>query len=61
MSNLINLKVFKEFVKSSNFGGFLLFLCVIIALVIANSPFSDTLKNLLTYEFGIENNYAILF
>lgn len=60
MSNLINLKVFKEFVKSSNFGGFLLFLCVIIALVIANSPFSDTLKNLLTYEFGIENNWIHL-
>lgn len=60
MSNLINLKVFKEFVESSNFGGFLLFLCVIIALVIANSPFSDTLKNLLTYEFGIENNWIHL-
>lgn len=60
MANLINLKVFKEFVKSSNFGGFLLFLCVIIALVIANSPFSDTLKNLLTYEFGIENNWIHL-
>lgn len=60
MSNLINLKVFREFVKSSNFGGFLLFLCVIIALVIANSPFSDTLKNLLTYEFGIENNWIHL-
>lgn len=60
MANLINLKVFKEFVKSSNFGGFLLFLCVIIALVIANSPFSDTLKNLLKYEFGIENNWIHL-
>lgn len=60
MIQSINLKVFKEFVKSSNFGGLLLFLCVIISLIIANTSLSENLQNILDYKFGIENDYVHL-
>ncbi len=60
MIQSINLKVFKEFVKSSNFGGLLLFLCVILSLIIANTSLSESLQNILDYKFGIENDYVHL-
>ncbi len=60
MIQSINLKVFKEFVKSSNFGGLLLFLCVILSLIIANTSLSEILQNILDYKFGIENDYLHL-
>src|SRR5690606_19634536 len=65
MSQLINLKVFKDFFKSSNAGGILLFLCVILSLIIANTPFASSLQNFLDYKVGFENesihlNYSIL-
>lgn len=60
MIQSINLKVFKEFVKSSNFGGLLLFLCVILSLIIANTSLSESLQNILDYKFGIENDYLHL-
>ena len=56
MSQKINLTVFKEFVKSSNFGGILLFICVIFSLIIANSPLAEGLQNILDTKFGYENN-----
>ncbi|MFL9829441.1 Na+/H+ antiporter NhaA [Flavobacterium sp. ST-87] len=64
MQKTINLKAFKEFVQSSNFGGFLLFLCVIISLIIANSSLADPLQNLLETKLGFENqtvhlNYSV--
>lgn len=34
MGTNINLNVFKDFVKSNNFGGILLFLCVILSLAV---------------------------
>lgn len=55
MANNINLKVFKDFVQSSNFGGFLLFLCVIVSLIIANSSLAVPLQNLLETKLGFEN------
>lgn len=65
MAQKINLTVFKEFVKSSNFGGALLFVCVILSLILANSPFAETLQQILDTKFGFENNslhlnYSIL-
>lgn len=65
MSQKINLTVFKEFVKSSNFGGILLFICVIFSLTIANGPFAEGLQQLLDTKFGFENkfiqlNYSVL-
>lgn len=64
MQYKINLRVFKDFVQSSNFGGFLLFLCVIISLIIANTSLAVPLQNLLDTKLGFENkaihlNYSI--
>ena len=65
MSQLINLNVFKDFFRSSNAGGILLFICVILSLIIANTSLSPSLQNLLDYKIGFENesihlNYSIL-
>lgn len=65
MSNLINLNVFKDFFKSSNAGGILLFVCVIISMIIANTSAASSLQNLLDFKIGFENesihlNYSIL-
>jgi len=65
MANLINLNVFKDFFKSSNAGGILLFICVIISMIIANTAAAPALQNFLDYNIGFENesihlNYPIL-
>lgn len=64
MSDKINLNVFKDFVKSNNFGGILLFLCVILSLIVANSPMGEELQNILDTVVGFENesvhlNYSV--
>ncbi len=64
MGTNINLNVFKDFVKSNNFGGILLFLCVILSLAVANSPLSQPLQDLLDTVIGFENetvhlNYSV--
>lgn len=56
MAQKINLNIFKEFLKSSNFGGILLFICVVLSLIIANGPLADNLQTLLDTKFGFENN-----
>lgn len=61
MSQLINLNVFKDFFKSSNAGGILLFICVIISLIIANSPLSTSLQNILDYKIGYESESIHLY
>ncbi|WDF67841.1 Na+/H+ antiporter NhaA [Sphingobacterium oryzagri] len=55
MGQLINLSVFKSFFKSSNAGGALLFIAVIISLLIANSRFATSLQALLDVNVGWEN------
>ncbi|MGJ1204139.1 Na+/H+ antiporter NhaA [Sphingobacterium lactis] len=65
MANLINLNVFKDFFKSSNAGGILLFICVIISMIIANTPLAPALQNFLDSRWGYESesihlNYSIL-
>lgn len=64
MLNRYNLKIFKDFVRSSNFGGFLLFSGVIIAIIIANTPLAAPLQTLLETKLGFENeslhlNYTV--
>ena len=54
MAKLINLNVFKDFFASSNAGGIMLFLCVILSMIIANSPLAAALQNLLDLPLGIE-------
>jgi len=65
MSQLINLNVFKNFFKSSNAGGILLFICVILSLIIANTSASGSLQSLLDTVVGYESesihlNYSVL-
>ncbi|MBE8723024.1 Na+/H+ antiporter NhaA [Sphingobacterium pedocola] len=65
MNQRINLEVFKNFFKSTNAGGILLFICVVLSIIIANSPFASHLASLLAYRVGFETetvhlNYSIL-
>ena len=65
MSKLINLKIFKHFLQSSNIGGILLFLCVILSLIVANTPLADSFSKLLNTTVGFETdhiqlNYSVL-
>jgi len=55
MTNKINLSVFKKFFSSNTSGGILLFLCVIISLIIANSTSSTGFNELLQVKLGYEN------
>ena len=64
MKDKINLNIFKDFVQSSNFGGFLLFLCVVISMIVANTSMAAPLQNLLDTKLGYENeaihlNYSV--
>ena len=64
MKDKINLNIFKDFVQSSNFGGFLLFLCVVILMIVANTSMAVPLQNLLDTKLGYENeaihlNYSV--
>ena len=60
MASQINIKVFKAFVQSSNFGGILLFLCVVSSLIIANTALSVPLQNILDMTIGFENEFVHL-
>mgnify|MGYP000966068910 FL=1 len=55
MSQLINLTVFKNFFKSSNAGGILLFICVILSLIIANTAAGTMLQSLLDSPIGFDS------
>ncbi|SEG30286.1 Na+/H+ antiporter NhaA [Sphingobacterium lactis] len=64
MANRINLTVFKKFFSSNTGGGLLLFLCVIISLLIANSGLAESFNSFLQTKLGFENdtvhlNYSI--
>src|SRR5690606_2437844 len=53
-SNFIS-KAYKKLVESSTGSGILLFVCVVLSLVLANSPLSEALQNFFTKEIGYEN------
>lgn len=55
MAKLINLTVFKNFFRSNNAGGILLFICVITSMLIANSPLASDLEAILDKHIGLEN------
>lgn len=55
MAQKINLQAFKDFSRSTYFGSAVLFSCVIISLVIANTPLADDFQALLDYAIGFEN------
>lgn len=54
MAKLINLKPFKEFVQSGSFGGIILIICVIISMILANTPAGPAFENTLAAEFGFD-------
>jgi NhaA family Na+:H+ antiporter len=54
MSKLINLTVFREFLKSSFAGGIILFSCVILALIVANTSLYGSVMDFLLREVGFE-------
>ncbi|HLT42302.1 MAG TPA: Na+/H+ antiporter NhaA [Sphingobacteriaceae bacterium] len=56
MSNLINLKPFKDFLKSGSAGSVILLSCVAISLLIANSSLGPAFQNLLDYNIGWESS-----
>lgn len=60
MAKLINIKPFKRFFSSQSNGGIILMLCVVISLVIANSSLGSSFNDLLSNQFGFENDYIEL-
>src|SRR5690606_332479 len=65
MNNLINLRPFREFLKSGSAGGVILLLCVVVSLLIANSPLGSYFERILATELGIHTEqlhlrYAVL-
>ncbi|WP_262249899.1 Na+/H+ antiporter NhaA [Parapedobacter soli] len=53
MNTLINLRPFREFLKSGSAGGVILLFCVIISLLIANSPLGVHYERILASELGM--------
>lgn len=56
MGKLINLRAFKAFFNSSSSSGSILFSCLILSLIIANSPLGDGFNRILETQLGFENN-----
>lgn len=52
MNSRINLRSFPDFLKHESAGGIILFFCVIISLLIANSPLGAGFNNLLDTQLG---------
>ncbi|TYR37505.1 Na+/H+ antiporter NhaA [Sphingobacterium phlebotomi] len=48
------LKILKNFTDSPTSGGIILFICVLISLTIANSPFGAAFENILNTPLGFE-------
>src|SRR5690606_34359183 len=56
MNKRINLSVFPNFLKHESAGGIILFFCVIISLIIANSPMRGSFDNLLEHQIGFNTD-----
>ena len=55
MAQAINLKPFKDFLKSEQIGGVILIICVIVSLIIANSNLGAAFENLLSTKIGFSS------
>ncbi|UKT65820.1 Na+/H+ antiporter NhaA [Pedobacter mucosus] len=61
MAKLINLSIFKQFVKSGQLGGYILLFCVAISLIIANTTAKEGFEAFLETKLGFGPiNYSIL-
>jgi Na+:H+ antiporter, NhaA family len=56
MSELINLRPFKDFFRSGQVGGIILLVCVIVSLIIANSNWNEGFNNFLGTQIGYETS-----
>lgn len=56
MRKKIKFQIFKEFAQSAYLGSMLLFLCVIVSLVLANSVFATDFQAFLDRKIGFEND-----
>ena len=64
-TRLFNEKTFLEFLKSGSAGGIILIACLILSLIIANSPLGSGFEHLLSSEIGyssesLELRYSVL-
>lgn len=55
MANSFNINSFKNFFNTTSSSGLILFSCLILSLILANSPFGAGLNNLLNIPVGFEN------
>ena len=55
MANSFNLNSFKDFFNSTSSSGIILFSCLILSLIIANSPIGAGFNTLLETQIGFEN------
>lgn len=55
MNKLINIHVFKRFFQSGSAGGIILIACLLISLVLANSPLGPGFESLLARELGYQS------
>jgi NhaA family Na+:H+ antiporter len=56
MAEIFNLKIFKHFFNSTSSSGIVLFSCLILSLIIANSPLGDGFNQFLDTHIGYENS-----
>jgi len=56
MGKAINKKVFSDFFNSTTSSGIILFSCLILSLIIANSPLGKGFNNFLATQIGYENS-----
>jgi NhaA family Na+:H+ antiporter len=56
MAEAINIKVFKDFFNSTTSSGIILFSCLILSLIIANSPLGEGFNDFLAAQIGYENS-----
>ena len=56
MPKTINLAAFKDFFNSTSSSGIVLFFCLFLSLVIANSPLGEGFNNFLQTQVGFEND-----
>ncbi|RAU82907.1 Na+/H+ antiporter NhaA [Pontibacter arcticus] len=60
MLQKINIATFKDFFRSGSAGGIILMACLLISLLIANSPLGPGFENLLAQQVGYESDFLQL-
>lgn len=61
MAITINKKVFRDFFNSTTSSGIILFSCLILSLIIANSPLGEGFDNFLAAQIGYETSLHLKY